>query len=173
VREGAVSRYADLKQTYQQLERENHDLKDLLTNLRSRPENEAFELYRRLRGSDDPLRILQYFKDAESLLMLPSMGPGMAERWMSEADAEALASSPLKVPARPWTKVAGDGIVSNLISAWFKWDDSTQSPFVDKELFLRDMRNGDASPRTRYCSPLVVNAICALRSVGPITALAR
>lgn len=166
VREGAVSRYADLKQTYQQLEHENHQLRDLFACLRNRPENEAFEIYRRLRNSDDPFKTLQQFRDAETLLMLPvSNVPGTNDAGMSRLDAEALAKSPIQVPARPWTTVAGNGIVSSLISALFKWDDSLIYAFIDKELFLRDMRRGD--PLTaQYCSPLLVNAICALRSVS-------
>ena len=96
--------------------------------------------------------------------MVPSTnGSGMGDRTTLEIDAEALASSPLKVPARPWTSVAGDGIVSNLISSFFKWDDSYLYSFVDRELFLRDMRSGVES---QYCSPLLVNSICAARSVS-------
>ncbi|KAK5654284.1 hypothetical protein OQA88_7461 [Cercophora sp. LCS_1] len=163
VREGAVSRYADLKQTYQQLEQENHKLKNLFASLRSRPENEASEIYRRLRNSDDPFKTLQQFQDAETLLMLP-MASGSTDIWMNELDAEALSKSPIKVSARPWTSAAGDGIVSSLISAFFKWDDALLYSFVDRELFLRDMKRGD--PHTaQYCSPLLVNAICATRAV--------
>lgn len=154
-----------MRQNFEALERENHDLRDLFTYLNSKPENEAFELYRRLRASDDPFKILQQFRDAETLLLLPThSGPGTTDKWMSEVDADALAKSPLKVPACPWTSVAGDGIVSNLISAFFRWDDIIMYPFLDKELFLRDMRSGD--PQSQYCSPLLVNAIRATRTVS-------
>ncbi|KAK0718616.1 hypothetical protein B0T26DRAFT_676756 [Lasiosphaeria miniovina] len=147
VREGAVSRYADLKVTFEQLERENSDFKDLLAYLRFRPEKEAFEIYRRLRASDNPLAVLQYFREAETLLIAPSTaGSGMADRHAADIDAEALAQSDLKVPARPWTPVAGDGLVSSLITAFFN-----------------NMRRGVLG--AHYYTPLLVNAICVLRSL--------
>ncbi len=157
-----MSRYSDLKETYQDLQRENHELKNLFGYLRNKPENEAFEIYRRLRASDDPIKTLQHFKDAETLLILPS---SMTGQLIHEVDSEALTNSPLKVPARPWTPVAGDGIVSSLISAFFQWDDAMIHPFVDQQLFLRDMRSGNPVT-SRYCSPLLVNGICATRSVS-------
>ncbi|KAK3361839.1 hypothetical protein B0T24DRAFT_640200 [Lasiosphaeria ovina] len=164
VREGAVSRYADLKVTFEQLERENSDFKDLLAYLRFRPEKEAFEIYRRLRASDNPLSVLQYFREAETLLVVPSTaGSGMADRHVADLDAEALAQSALKVPARPWTPVAGDGLVSTLITAFFKWDAGFPYFFVDQVLFINDMRRGILG--AQYCTPLLVNAICALRSL--------
>ena len=88
----------------------------------------------------------------------------MSQKYVSDVDAEALAESPLKVPARPWTSVAGDGIVSDLISAFFRWDDSFIYPFIDRALFFRDMKLAELG--SRYCSPLLVNAICATRAVS-------
>ncbi|KAK3939608.1 nitrogen assimilation transcription factor nirA, partial [Diplogelasinospora grovesii] len=184
VREGAVSRYADLKETVENLERENREFRELLAILRMKPEREAFEVYRRLRasaspsrdGASDALIILQHFKDAETLLPPPGAPESpspyypaeLAERPVVELDSQCLASSPLKVPARPWTAVAGDGLVSHLISSFFRWDDPFIYSFIDREPFLRDMRrcsgpDADVS-QAEYCSPFLVNAICALRS---------
>ena len=166
MKEGAVSRYAHLKESSDQLMHENLKFKELLTYLCSRPETEAFEVYRRLRVSHDPLTTLQYLRDADTLLNIPSFNAcGMVDREVDKIDSDALALSVIKVPARPWTSVTGDGLVSNLITAFFKWDAPFGYSFIDRELFVRDMRSGSLK-QTRYCSPLLVNSICALRSVS-------
>lgn len=159
MREGAVSRYADLKVTSEDRDRENRDLRELLAYLHSRPEIEAREVYRRLRIINDPLAVLRQLRDADTLLALPSPYFRTGDKEMDRLDAEALADSVIKVPARPWTSVAGDGVVSKLISAFFKWDDPFLYSLVDRRLFVRDMRNRQGP----YCTPLLVNAICALR----------
>jgi hypothetical protein len=165
VREGAISRYSDLKETSEQLGHENYGLRELFAYIRFRPEKEAYEVYRRLRLADDPLAILEYIRSADALLMMPSStGPDMIDRRVEDIDAAALAGSPIKVHARPWTVVASDGLVSSLISAFFKWDDPFVFCFIDRELFLRDMRSRE--PRAQYCSPFLVNAICGLRAVA-------
>ena len=105
-------------------------------------------------------------------MLLPNVSsqPGEHHRLLEKLDSEALGKSPIKVPARPWTNVAGDGVVSELISAWFRWDDIFCYPYVDRECFLDDMRKGDPS-HARYCSPFLVNALCAQRSVGNLPKL--
>lgn len=77
-------------------------------------------------------------------------------------DLKALTHSLFRVSARPWTTVAGDGLVSDLVSAFFVWDDAFFFPFIDREAFLSDMRSGDVE-NAKYCSPFLVNAICASR----------
>ncbi|KXX74307.1 Nitrogen assimilation transcription factor nirA [Madurella mycetomatis] len=162
VREGAISRYADLKETSEFRDRENRDLRELFARLHSRPEAEAFEILRRLRATSDPFEVLRCLRGADTLLAIPSPnGFPTAGREMMKLEDATFAASAIKVPARPWTTVAGDGLVSNLISAFFRWDDPFIYSFVERELFLRDMRHGQGP----YCSPLLVNAICALRSM--------
>jgi hypothetical protein len=161
-----VSRYADLKATSKQLERENSDLKELFTCLSSRPEPEALEVYRKLRTTDDPFSTLQYAKDAGLVPATSSSDScSITDDVLARINDEALAASVLKVPARPWTSVAGDGLVSHLLSTFFKWDDPLAYSFIDRKLFLRDLRHGNHSPRP-FCSPLLVNSLCALRSVS-------
>ncbi|KAK4198277.1 hypothetical protein QBC40DRAFT_179057, partial [Triangularia verruculosa] len=162
VREGAVSRYSDLKQTFEKLERENKRFRELFTCLRERPEHEAFEIFQRLRQAPDPLVTLQHIRDADILLTIPSIS-SMETCGKERMDIEnlALAASPLRVPSRPWTLVAGDGLVSHLISSLFQWDYPFMIGFIDQELFLRDMRRGEGA----YCSAFLVNAICAYRSL--------
>ncbi|KPM43053.1 hypothetical protein AK830_g3527 [Neonectria ditissima] len=71
----------------------------------------------------------------------------------------ALKSSAIKVHARPWTVVIGDGLLSELITSFFTWD---YSGVIDRGSFMQDMAAGDVG-KARWCSPLLVNAICALR----------
>ncbi len=159
VREGAVSRYADLKVTSEQLEVENKCLKDLLSSLSSLPESDALAVYRKLRLADDPAAwTLQDVKHASVLFAATD-----SEALMIHADAPA--DSVLKVPAQPWTSVAGDALVSHLASDFFKWDNPFLCSFIDQELFLRDMRHGSRA-NSRFCSPFLVNSLCAWRSVS-------
>ncbi len=159
VREGAVSRYADLKVTSEQLEIENKCLKDLLSSLSSLPESEASAIYRKLKLADDPASwTLQDVQDASVLLAATNSKVAMIH-------ADAPADSVLKVSAQPWTSVAGDALVSHLVSAFFKWDSPFVCSFIDQELFLRDMQHGSQA-NNQFCSPLLVNSLCALRSVS-------
>ncbi|KAK0736760.1 hypothetical protein B0T21DRAFT_288626 [Apiosordaria backusii] len=162
VREGAVSRYSDLKQTSEKLERENKGLRELFAYLRERPDNEAFEIFQRLRQAKDPLVTLQHIRDADTLLMVPSIScMATFDKERIDIENNALAGSPLRVPSQPWTSIAGDGLVSHLISSLFQWDHPFIIPFIDREVFLRDMRKGEGP----YCSAFLVNAICAFRSL--------
>ncbi|KAI9709461.1 MAG: hypothetical protein M1820_003221 [Bogoriella megaspora] len=167
VKEGVVSRRAALKEAAHKSNHENLQLsrdvaawEELFENLQLRPEEEAFELLRRLRASNNPLEVLDFIRHGD-LLLNCGISAAPTER-ESKIDSKALELAPIKVPARPWTAVAQDGIVSELVSAWFKWDDSFGYPFIDRELFINEMRSGNTE-RARYCSPFLVNAICAFR----------
>jgi hypothetical protein len=80
-------------------------------------------------------------------------------------DREALDLAPIKVHARPWTIVADDGIVSELISGFFEVDHLYYIPAIDRDTFLDDMEKANIR-EAKYCSPLLVNAICAYRCVS-------
>ncbi|KAI0409208.1 putative C6 transcription factor [Xylaria palmicola] len=159
----ALSRSSARKEIQNQLQRENLELRQLFHHLSKRPELEAYNIFQRIRASDDPIAVAHTIKQAE-LLLPPTPSDEHGElTTLNQLEFDALGRSPIKVPARPWTAVAGDGIVSELVSAWFKWDNAFLYPFIDRQCFLQDMRKGD--PRTaKYCSPFLVNAICALRS---------
>lgn len=67
---------------------------------------------------------------------------------------------PYMVRASPWTDVtADDMLVSNLVSVFFRWHKSMYD-WMDEDLFLRDMRQGDL--QCSYCSPVLVNALLAV-----------
>ncbi|KAI0451007.1 putative C6 transcription factor [Xylaria acuta] len=159
----AQSRSSARKEITDQLQRENLDLRQLFHDLSRRPEQEALSLFHRLREADDPIALAHSIRQAELLLPSPTMADGGDLPMMQQLEFDALGISPIKIPARPWTSIAGDGIVSELISAWFKWDNAFLYPFVDRECFIQDIREGDPKSAT-YCSPFLVNAICALRS---------
>lgn len=164
-----MSRYADLKVTSEQLARQNADFRELLDRLTSGPSREAAGIYHKLRATGDPLATLQLLRNADAQRTVSSTDGGdMATTEVAKIDAEALASSVIRVPARPWTLVAGDGLVSHLISAFFSWDDPLVYSFLDRELFVRDMRQG-LQPQGQFCSPFLVNALCAMRSVSHVS----
>jgi len=64
------------------------------------------------------------------------------------------------VPAEPWTNVTNDNhLVSELISLFLTWLQPHLCHFVNRDLFLRDMKRGDLD--CEFCSPFLVNGILA------------
>jgi len=117
---------------------------------------------------DDPIALANAIRQAELLLPHPASHENEEFTALQQLDSDALRRSPIKVPARAWTSVAGDGIVSELISSWFRWDNPFLYAFVDGDCFLKDLREADPQ-KAFYCSPFLVNAICAFRSVSLAT----
>ncbi|KAJ2903912.1 hypothetical protein MKZ38_009147 [Zalerion maritima] len=67
-------------------------------------------------------------------------------------------SSPMKVPASAWTNVTADPqLVEHLLTLYFCWEYPTFAS-LSKEHFLRDFQEGSS----RFCSPILVNALLAL-----------
>lgn len=140
------------------------DLLELYEYLRSRPDPEVLEIIRRIRATEDPFAVVRLVRDGDILLQRRLSSPPM-EPILRRFDADALQQSHVKVPARPWTSIAGDGIVSHLISMYFNREQQFSMPFIHKQAFLRDMTAGD--PETAvFCSPMLVNAICAMGAVS-------
>ncbi|KAI3331035.1 putative C6 transcription factor [Ustulina deusta] len=159
----ALSRTSAWKEIANRLQRENLDLRQLFNDLSSRPEPEAHDIFRRLRLVVDPISLALSVRQAELLLPLGGSEDRGEFKTLQQLESDGLEYSPIKVPALPWTTVAGDGIVSELISAWFKWDNAFLYPFIDRECFTKDIRAADPQ-NAMYCSPFLVNAICAHRS---------
>lgn len=168
------SRKAVLQKRLEDTELERDELRNLLDLLQTQPDDEANEIFRRLRTNRDPFVTLQSIRQAKTLLPNPdpiSHFHGYPQ--IETLDAESSRWSPLKLRARPWTTVAGDGIVSALISKFFAWDGSYMLPFIDHTCFIRDMKTGDIA-RAQFCSPFLVSAICTLQvspGVGYATAV--
>ncbi|KAJ0339998.1 hypothetical protein COL922a_003829 [Colletotrichum nupharicola] len=64
----------------------------------------------------------------------------------------------MKLPPENWTNITEDGsLVRHLLALYFCWEYPTFAS-LSKEHFLRDFQNGIS----RYCSPILVNALLAL-----------
>ncbi len=153
------------KKKYEKIERDVNDFNELYKYLQTRSETEVAEIVRRIRTNRDPTVVLRLIKDADLLLEASMAGyRGADASELRRLDADALRRSNLKVVARPWTVVAGDGVVSELVSAFFAVEQPFFGTFVDETCFLQDMRSGIVRG-TKLCSPFLVNAICAYASV--------
>ena len=145
-------------------------MKTLIEYFRTQPENEVQEVLRILRSSTDLVSVIRLVKESNVLLAAtgdPAGSPsGESEQaQLDELDSQALARSTIRVPARPWTAVAGDGLVSELVSSFFAVDHPHVYSFVDRDCFIADMRSQNPKD-AKYCSPFLVNAICAFRCVS-------
>jgi hypothetical protein len=138
------------------LQREVDQLRELFGHIRTCPEAEAKQFYQQLRTADGLQDLLQLSGESSlSFKQKPACDLGL----------DVVGSSAIMVPARPRTVLAGDAFVSELVSAFFAYDHCSGIPFVDEECFLADMRAEDIT-QARFCSPFLVNAICALRCVS-------
>lgn len=142
------------------------ELRELYNNIRTRPEKEAFDIFTRIRNSNNPVEILRLIKEADLLLLNPTTGVNVNPR-VEKLNLDALQISKLKVPYSPWTNVSGarDGIVSELISTFFAYENIFFDPSVYQEVFIEEMHGRDID-QAKYCTPLLVNAICAQSSVS-------
>ena len=157
----------------QNLEEEIFQFRELFESLRIRPEAEAVEILRRLRATADPLATLRLVREGNPL-MPRLVAADQADSHYSkplQLDQEAFRNSTIRLRARPWTNVAGDGLVSELVSSFFMWDNPFYFSFIDRECFLADMAQ-ERIDGARYCSPLLVSAICAMRCVRKILTVA-
>ncbi|KAK4243215.1 hypothetical protein C7999DRAFT_18410 [Corynascus novoguineensis] len=147
---------ADMKET-------NSTLQRVLTHLASAPVSEVVETVQKLSASD-ALSTLKHGEGADALC-----SRAIADGKVARIDAQALDEAPVKLPAKPWTYVAGDGLVSHLIADFFARSDDdsfvNSLSLIDQELFIRDMAHANPS-QSQFCSPFLVNAICGLRSIA-------
>lgn len=159
-----ASRTSALKRKCDALQDENERLRELFGLLRQKSKPDALDILVRIRNSENPLVVWKSIKDAELLLRWPpSAASGSRDPKIESMNAEALAGSHVKVRARPWTALAGDGMVSDLVSSFFAC--TVCFSFIDRECFLADMARGDVE-KARYCSPFLVNTMCAFRCVS-------
>lgn len=162
---------ARVKSKLEVSEQENDHLRKLLNLVGQLPVDQARQVISQFNNLKDPTALLEGVQGMiYAAQHIPEIDMTSTNRTSSSpralaVDLKALTSSLFKVPARPWTMVAGDGIVSDLISSFFVWDDAFFFPFIDREAFLTDMRSGDVQ-NSKFCSPFLVNAICASRCVS-------
>jgi hypothetical protein len=148
------------------LAKENEQFRELFSLLHRLPTQEGQEVISRLKVADDPLQVLRTVQEASLLINNPSSPSNSAllDSRLERLDLLALRESAIRIDAKPWTAVAGDGIVSELVSSFFNWDDAFYLPFIDREAFLDEMRAGNPAT-AKYCTPFLVNAMCADRCV--------
>lgn len=144
---------------------ENEQYRQLFQLLQARPEVEALEIFRRIREGDEPLVLIDTIKQANVLLPSPTLIKNDRNQRLDRLDCQALHDSIINVPAQPWTTVVGDGLMSELITHFFTWNGTYLCPILDQDIFLEEMKSGYVE-NARCCTPLLVNAICAMESVG-------
>lgn len=152
-----------LKRKYDVAQDELDCLRELYGYLRTRPEADALQILRQIRNAPDAFEALRFIQQGSLLLQLGT-NPERLDTKMRLVDADALLNSRIKVHAAPWTSVAGDGIVSHLLTQLFHREQPFILPFLDEECILADMASGDIV-NAKFCSPLLVNAMCAFGAV--------
>lgn len=163
-----ISRSLSIKRKCSSSIQENEELWKLVDDLRTRPDREAADLLKRIRATKGTFAILDFLRygniDSQpSVFDTPK--DSQANR-LRIVDEKALKNCRIKVRARPWTTVAGDGLVSELISYFFDGDHTFLTPYFEEHGFIKDMETGGGPGMMNYCSPLLVNMICAAASVG-------
>ncbi|KAH8200180.1 hypothetical protein TruAng_005628 [Truncatella angustata] len=124
---------AVLEMDISNLEVENNQLREALGLLCTRPEHNAHEIFKP--AVEQPTSGLNLIASDARLLAI---------------DVHTLEDIYFKIQAQSWTLVAGDDIVSGLISSFFAWDDAFLLPFIDRDAFLDDMRNGSPGTANRH-----------------------
>jgi hypothetical protein len=123
--------------------------------------------YDSLPGTAGPMELTAAHRSGDTLSkqnLLQAKNDALSSA-LESLDSSASSISNLKLCARPWTTLVGNGLVSELVSSFFANDNCFYLPFIDQECFLHDMQAGDID-NADFCSPLLVNAICALRCVS-------
>jgi hypothetical protein len=159
-----TTRQVAIKRKASSLEEENHQLHTLFAYIRTRPPDDVAEIVKRIRNSSDLIEVLRFAQDGD-LSLQQRLQRKLPDPRTIRIEADSLQGTGLRLPARPWTAVAGDGIVSDLVSRFFDIDQPFYCAMVDHSAFVFDMRASDTAV-ARYCSPMLVNAICALGAVS-------
>ncbi|KAG5971395.1 hypothetical protein E4U56_006804 [Claviceps arundinis] len=151
-------KYRALVRNYNRLAKEAHMLRRFYGHIRAAPEEQAFSVFQDIRASRSsrPLDVLEsldeiHHERGESLAFY-----GDSDGENNEADSD----QNIEFRAAPWTTVAGDEVVSELITQYFTFDYLYVFPPINRSIFVREV----ASPSVHYglcCSQLLVNAICA------------
>ncbi|KAM0630014.1 hypothetical protein ACHAQG_000595 [Verticillium nonalfalfae] len=146
---------------------ENEQLHELFRILRTLPHADAHAALDQLRTADNALSALRSLTGSQLMIyrLDEFPDPQGGNLRLEAIDRGALVDSPFKVEARPWTAVAGSGIVSELISSFFTWDASFFYPFVYRspsvymdEVLVSVLRPLD--PNTVFLDDLTVKDIC-------------
>lgn len=161
-REPDTTPITELRRRHDELVTQNAQLMELYNTLRTRPESDAQEILKRIRATDDLNQVLQLIRAGVTLAGI--LGPQQTEEQSASISRGTAGSQYSR--SHPWTNVAGadDGIVQELIDSFLSDDHPYYLAFIDKECFLSDFRFGNRHG-VKYCSQLLVNAICAVSCV--------
>ncbi|KAF9889524.1 hypothetical protein FE257_007234 [Aspergillus nanangensis] len=162
------------KRRIKRLESDRDTLFHLVDGLRESPNNEVMKLLHLIRSKVSIEDIKTYLdqdifkpelEKTPELIELQSTVNILSATAPTTPAYTLLDTSPLDdlfcytVSARPWTSVTDDDeLVSHLIALWFTWREPSHN-WIEKGLFLRDMRSGDVN--AEFCSQLLVNGILA------------
>ncbi|KAG6072151.1 hypothetical protein E4U15_007077 [Claviceps sp. LM218 group G6] len=151
-------RYRALVRDHNRLAKEAYMLRRFYGHIRAVPEEQAFNVFLKIRigRSSGPLDVLESLDEThqERDEFLPSYGDSDGEN--NEVDSD----QNIEARAAPWTTVAGDEVVSELITQYFTFDYLYVFPPINRTIFAREMASPSVHPGL-CCSPLLVNAICA------------
>ena len=149
-----------------QFRKENYQLKRRLGYTCASPEEEPCEALKQVRWRDSAniIDALPSLKTEGLHTEENTATPGLPA--ISDDTGVGPASSLIiGVQALPWSAVANDQVVSELISQYFTFDYLYVFPPIPRLTFLDEMRLGDVDAATS-CSPLLVNAMCAQQCVS-------
>ena len=129
------------------------------------PELQLAGVMQRIRSGSDPFSVLNFILHGDPHQSLGTSSDTADSKRLRFLDTAALRDSVIRVPARPWTLIAGDGIVSHLISIFLDREQTGLGLYMDRRVFVADMVAGDVLKAVN-CSPVLVNAMCAYSAVS-------
>lgn len=163
-------RNATLKRKFDSLENDRELLIQLMESFRNSDDNRVHALLNLIRSNAPLFELKSYIDNQLNRESSPKLAVvGEEIRRLQQAkprahrnvmDVRRLCDQAVyRVPAKPWTTVTDDDeFVSHLISLYFTWYHPC-FPWIDREIFLRDMKAGNAD--SEFCSPFLVNSLLA------------
>ncbi|KAG6001497.1 hypothetical protein E4U54_001072 [Claviceps lovelessii] len=150
-------KYRALNKDFHRLTREVHQLRRFYGYIRAAPEEEAYNVFMQIRasGSSSPIDVLDSLDHQQE-----RKGSLTSNDDSDGNNNELVGCHSIEVRAAPWTTVAGNEVVSELITQYFTYDYLYVFPPINRSIFLRDMASPSIMTATS-CSPILVNAICA------------
>ena len=171
-------RKAALKRDIEALKGQNDALGIIVASIRSSTDAEVAEIIQQIRADEDLDSIADSLKknvmlpersrdksaegELSNMIGRPSMDASGVVKHYGHTSSLGLVSDGERPPihlqtSEAWTRVTRDAaFVEHLLSLYFCWAHPSYVLFP-KELFLDDMTKG----QSRYCSPLLVNALLA------------
>ncbi|KAF3042574.1 hypothetical protein E8E11_000492 [Didymella keratinophila] len=156
--EGLRQETEQLNRATASLTRENSALKELLDRIKQGTDDEAYSTFLQLRSKSD-LSVLNVAQHLTVQVPDDISEPGAESSMDFSMWTTGKEVTPTK--AKPWTTVAEDELVAELIASWFMWDDAQVCPCIDREALLGPAGAAGA----QYCSPFLINVMCAARCV--------